>query len=99
VSGDQPSERSQAEAPAEARIPAPPRARLGEHLRIEQRGVTPRGTRIWLNGMELTCVVKLELAFGNHEATTAALTISVADIEVDAETMLHLRAVHDAGHR
>jgi hypothetical protein len=77
-------------------IAAPPRSRLGEHLRIEQRGVTPRGTRIWLNGMELTCVVKLELAFGNHEATTAALTISVADIEVDAETMLHLRAIHDA---
>jgi hypothetical protein len=68
-------------------------AEPGAKLRIEQRDLSPMSTRVWLNEQEITSsLMGLSLTWGPEQVTEATITIGVREVEIDAQTIVHLLA-------
>lgn len=62
-------------------------------LKIRQDRPSPLSTRVWLDGHEISRgLTSLTLTLGAGDVTRAELSIFVDDVDVDAETLAHLRA-------
>lgn len=66
----------------------------GLPLRIEQESLSPRSTRIWLDGNEISNgLSKVSLSLSIDDLTTATLTILVNELVVDGRFIADLNAL------
>lgn len=66
----------------------------GLQLKIEQPELSPRSTRVWLEGIDISHALReLTFAWKPDELTELTLMISVREVDMDARTIAHLIAL------
>lgn len=65
----------------------------GLRLKIRQEGLSPHSAHVWLNDMEISQGINaMEVKWNWGEVTTAHLTITVNELDVDTATIAYLEA-------
>jgi hypothetical protein len=65
----------------------------GAKLKIEQPGLGPHTTRVWLDDREITSVLQgLTVEWGPDRVTSATITIGISELECGAQTLVNLIA-------